>query len=147
MSFRSPSCSKSISLEEAIISSRGYHREFFALISNKEFGQFDEKYGRYNLSQRFNRGKFDLILYIMHLLYIIIVDEVPIYFAPGKTLCLTNSKAVHAIAPNNEGKRLATIDPFFDAHGLLVLPVPIILIGSEVFERFLKRRIYLFYSI
>jgi hypothetical protein len=36
------------------------------------------------------------------------------------------------LAPPSEGKRLATIDPFFDACGKLVLPLPLILMGSEV---------------
>jgi hypothetical protein len=62
-----------------------------------------------------------------------LLDEVPVYFgAPGKTLCMTNSKAVHCSGPASEGKRLATIDPFFDSNGLLVLPLPVILIGTEV---------------
>ena len=55
------------------------------------------------------------------------------YFGePGKTICPTNSKAVHAAGPPSEGKRLATIDPFFDSNGVLLLPLAIILIGTEV---------------
>ena len=61
------------------------------------------------------------------------VDEVPLYYGqPGKSVCETNAKAVHAVAPPFEGKRLATLDLFVDAEGCLLLPVAIILIGSEV---------------
>jgi hypothetical protein len=62
-----------------------------------------------------------------------LLDEVPVYFGqPGKSICPTNAKAVRAIAPPSEGKRLATIDPFFDSNGLLLLPLGIILMGSVV---------------
>jgi hypothetical protein len=55
--FSTISCTKSLSLSDAILSSRGFHKELFQLISNKNMGQWDSTYGRFNLAQRFNRGE------------------------------------------------------------------------------------------
>lgn len=39
---------------------------------------------------------------------------------------------MHTLSPDKEGKRLGTLDPFFDANGKILLPIPLILMGSEV---------------
>lgn len=132
------SCRKAITLEQAIITARGFHREMHQLLMGTPR---DKKYGRFPLSNRFNRG---MSFYFLSLC-LTILDEVPLYFgnSKSKTICETNAKAVHTIAPPTEGKRLATLDLFFDATGRVVLPIPLILMGSEVCL-FFRNQIYLF---